>query len=68
MFDEISEAIAEVVVESESEEETDAKFSIFDVNKELHLDFKYTEFVHQDDKDAQSWNVESAFIQNDLIN
>jgi hypothetical protein len=32
------------VVESEPDE-TDAKFSVFDVNKELHLSFKYAEVM-----------------------
>jgi hypothetical protein len=38
--------VAEVAVVIESDaDEADAKFSIFDVNKELHLSFKYAEVV-----------------------
>jgi hypothetical protein len=32
----------------ESDEEVDAMFSINDVNKELHLSFKYAEIVLED--------------------
>ncbi len=32
----------------ESEDEVDALFSINDVNKELHLSFKYAEVVKED--------------------
>jgi hypothetical protein len=41
--------VAEVAVVVESEvDEDDAKFSVFDVNKELHLSFKYAEVVQDD--------------------
>lgn len=50
-----------------SEDEGDAKFSIFEVDKELHLDFKHEEAVPAE-QDRQFSKLESDYTQADLIN
>ena len=57
----------EVIPLAISEDEGDAKFSIFDVNKELHLSFKHEQAAINEET-VQIQQLESAFLQADLIN
>lgn len=51
-----------MVQASESEDEGEAKYSIFDVHTELHLEFKFQEEGVVDEKSVLEPKIESQYM------